>query len=365
MSDSFRTVFIETDYVRADGATAPLPGVTPVAGADLATKDYVDAVASGVVSYLPAVLDRLDTPPGAPVLGDRYLVDAPAAGAWTGLEDHIQEWDGAAWIDTAPAAGMQVYCIASGCPALYNGSAWVRVGGLVSHSALQDLAADDHTQYLRADGTRALTAVIVGVDPTDPTHLATAAYVDTAETAAEAYADAADLVIAAAADAYADGVGVAAAAYTDLEVAERVPIGYGGIDEVSSAGTTITLTTSGTFYPWISSAAVQREGMSYGHDPINGDYLSPDATGVWAADFQLAFGGSANTTYTVAVFVNGVLTRCSTMRRLGTGGDVGSCSAKEPLALTAGLRVTLRISAGANAKAVQIFRAQLNLARLS
>jgi len=46
------------------------------------------------------------------------------------------------------------------------------------HGALNGLNLDDHTQYLKADGTRALTGVISGVTPTADAHLATKGYVD-------------------------------------------------------------------------------------------------------------------------------------------------------------------------------------------
>lgn len=54
-------------------------------------------------------------------------------------------------------------------------------GGPTAHSTLTGLSADDHPQYVLANGTRAFTAVVVGVDPTGPTHLATKGYVDFAD----------------------------------------------------------------------------------------------------------------------------------------------------------------------------------------
>lgn len=52
-------------------------------------------------------------------------------------------------------------------------------GGVTEHSDLTGLADDDHAQYSRADGTRAFTAVVAGVDPVLDAHLATKLYVDT------------------------------------------------------------------------------------------------------------------------------------------------------------------------------------------
>ncbi len=50
----------------------------------------------------------------------------------------------------------------------------------LSHSLLADLAADDHTQYTLADGTRSFSGVISGITPTLGSHLTTRDYVDNA-----------------------------------------------------------------------------------------------------------------------------------------------------------------------------------------
>lgn len=48
-----------------------------------------------------------------------------------------------------------------------------------SHADMQNLtSSDDHTQYILATGTRAFSGVVIGVDPTSATHLATKGYVD-------------------------------------------------------------------------------------------------------------------------------------------------------------------------------------------
>ena len=49
----------------------------------------------------------------------------------------------------------------------------------VDHGNINGLGDDDHTIYSLADGTRAFSAVVVGVTPTSSTHLATKGYVDT------------------------------------------------------------------------------------------------------------------------------------------------------------------------------------------
>lgn len=52
-------------------------------------------------------------------------------------------------------------------------------GGIVQdHGGLTGLGDDDHTQYTLADGSRAFTGTVAGVDPTADSHLVTKSYVD-------------------------------------------------------------------------------------------------------------------------------------------------------------------------------------------
>lgn len=62
----------------------------------------------GGVEWQDSVLSRLDTPPGTPTTGDRYLIIATATGDWAGQENKIAEWNGSAWVFTAPTTGMAV-----------------------------------------------------------------------------------------------------------------------------------------------------------------------------------------------------------------------------------------------------------------
>jgi hypothetical protein len=49
---------------------------------------------------------------------------------------------------------------------------------VMDHGGLLGLGDDDHTQYVLADGTRAFSGTVGGVNPTEPTHLTTKQYVD-------------------------------------------------------------------------------------------------------------------------------------------------------------------------------------------
>lgn len=75
---------------------------------DAVNKSQLDAAlaASGAsAEWQSSVLDRLDTPPGSPNTGDRYLIIATATGDWAGNEDQIAEWNGTSWDFTVITTG--------------------------------------------------------------------------------------------------------------------------------------------------------------------------------------------------------------------------------------------------------------------
>lgn len=120
-------------YLRTDGTRA-LTGIQSYAShpsftadTQLVDKKYVDDAIIGN-EWVESVLDRAITPPGSPVTGDRYLIDATlgaATGAWAGQEDKIAEWNGSAWVFTTHTTGTKVSVDdETDGVYLFDGSAW-------------------------------------------------------------------------------------------------------------------------------------------------------------------------------------------------------------------------------------------------
>lgn len=85
--------------------------------------------------YQQAVISKgLNTPPGSPVKGDRYIVGASPTGAWSGWANRIAWYDGASWQNDTPAAGWQAWVTASSAQYVYSGSAWVADAGDMAKS---------------------------------------------------------------------------------------------------------------------------------------------------------------------------------------------------------------------------------------
>lgn len=85
------------------------------------------------LDWQESILDKdLAAPPGAPSVGDRYIIAAVASGAWTGKEDDIAEWSGSAWLFTAPDIGFAVWVEDENEIYYFFGGSW-QVKPLTSH----------------------------------------------------------------------------------------------------------------------------------------------------------------------------------------------------------------------------------------
>ena len=126
-----------------------------------------------------SVLTISGTPPGSPNDGDRYIVDIPGTGDWTGLDDYIVEWDTASgtWDTYPPNEGFTTFVEDEDKYYLYYNGAWAPMGEGISHNDLKNLDGDDHIYYVPTDGSRGFTATVSGIDPVENYHLATKQYV--------------------------------------------------------------------------------------------------------------------------------------------------------------------------------------------
>lgn len=76
-------------------------------------------------AFQPPVLDKdLTSPPVSPVKGDRYIVGPSATGAWSGKDDYIAWYDGAAWKFDQPFDGWLVWVVDESLPYYFYNSMW-------------------------------------------------------------------------------------------------------------------------------------------------------------------------------------------------------------------------------------------------
>ncbi len=101
------------------------------------------------------------TPPGAPSEGHRYIVGSPATGGFTGQENNIAAFIGAAWVFFTPSEGWRAYDQGANQFVIFDGSAWVLAG--LSSSALSDGSVNLLGVGATPDATNRLSVTSPGV----------------------------------------------------------------------------------------------------------------------------------------------------------------------------------------------------------
>lgn len=106
------------------------------------------------------VIDKdLNTPPGSPASGDKYIVGPSPTGLWSGKAGQIAYYDGVIWQFSAPQEGWRVAVLDEDSDYRYSGSAWIiQAGGAFTGGAM--LTAIDEAKF--ADIPSAATTNIGG-----------------------------------------------------------------------------------------------------------------------------------------------------------------------------------------------------------
>lgn len=109
----------------------PTPGsLNPVYSGGIWTwvTNNFQPIGTGTTDLDPAIAQQ-NNPPGAPATGDRYLVGTVPTGAWVGYENNVAEWDGLAWVFTAPTTDDIIFLSSTAQTFRFNGTAWVAWAG--------------------------------------------------------------------------------------------------------------------------------------------------------------------------------------------------------------------------------------------
>lgn len=148
------------------GASAIRTSAVPSDGSDLVNKAALDLAVTGiavVVSWANAVIDILNTPPGSPATGDRYLVDAAPTGAFSAQANRIAQWNGSSWDFAIPTNGTFVDVISYTAGVyFFNGTIWSQKDFEATTASLgiklvgRDIQRDD-TITLENDNASAIT----------------------------------------------------------------------------------------------------------------------------------------------------------------------------------------------------------------
>ncbi|MCP4255514.1 MAG: hypothetical protein GY775_19335 [Candidatus Scalindua sp.] len=138
---------------------------------------------------------------------------------------------------------------------------------------------------------------------------------------------------------------------------------YGSMYE-NSTGSTITITTAGTFYGWTTATDGGSSNCTFTGN-ITADRITFNTAGVFRIDGTISFSGSSNSTVVGTIFKNGVATNIEFTRKLGTGGDTGTASLGSlPLSVVANDYIDLRFTADGNGDSINIVNAQIMVSKV-
>ncbi len=86
------------------------------------------------------VIDKdLNTPPGSPVEGNRYIVAASPTGAWSGKAKNIAFYFNGGWRFIAPVEGLQAWVNDEDTLYFYDGSNWIPATSVISVGSSTEL----------------------------------------------------------------------------------------------------------------------------------------------------------------------------------------------------------------------------------
>ncbi len=135
------------------------------------------------------------------------------------------------------------------------------------------------------------------------------------------------------------------------------------------AGSVITITTAGTFYPWVTSTVGSESGNGFVDcDATTDDCTIESATcaGLYRASGSMSFSGTNGADVHCALFVDDVKQdNVSLQRTLGVAATIGSASANGLLNLANGEVVDFQCTSDDNGDTVTVYHANMTLVKVN
>ena len=136
--------------------------------------------------------------------------------------------------------------------------------------------------------------------------------------------------------------------------------GYGHISTLGGVTNQGSLTTTPVKLTGFTADGPSSADVTPAH---GSDQITVTVAGKYKVSVQLSFSGTASKTFLLRTYVDGVITTLGCQRKLGTGGDVGSCSFDGFLTLTANQVVTVYISSSDGGTDLLLVDGQLSIER--
>jgi hypothetical protein len=136
--------------------------------------------------------------------------------------------------------------------------------------------------------------------------------------------------------------------------------GHGAIYAASAAGAQGTTTTPAK----LTFADTDETAPKQTTPDHTDDSITIDVAGKWEVSACVSFSGSSSATFVVEARLDAIATGHKFIRKLGTGGDVGSASLCGQITVTAGQKVTLYVNNLAGSKSITVEAGSLCAKRL-
>lgn len=138
--------------------------------------------------------------------------------------------------------------------------------------------------------------------------------------------------------------------------------GYGGLCAAVAAGALSVGVTAVKITGW-DTLQTQDGTVVVGN--LTDDDLDVSVGGIYAVAVSVSFSGTADTTFTLIVYVNGVATNVKAIAKMDAAGAVQSVSLSGLLSITAADTVDLRVLADGAAKSLTLQAGALSLRRVN
>jgi hypothetical protein len=129
------------------------------------------------------------------------------------------------------------------------------------------------------------------------------------------------------------------------------------------SGSTITLTTAGTWYGWVTATGGIEDGITFSSDGT-ADRLTVNSSGIFLGTLSVSFNGSASEVIHGNVHKSGSPTTFQFERKLGAGGDVGTAAVSGIVAANSGEYFDLRFTAGTNTKTMDVLHCHFTITKV-
>ena len=148
---------------------------------------------------------------------------------------------------------------------------------------------------------------------------------------------------------------------------------YGQLVENTEAGTTLTITTAGSWYPWISSATGNGTGSSNGTTITTSTgnpssiTVGANGAGAYSVGYHVSFDAPGGALVEAALYKNGSrMVNTQTHAKMDTAGKTEmTLSAKSTTQAAIGDVFTLRLSSDSNADDITLFHVYMGILRFA